>query len=156
MRVLRHRKQSHPLPMAEGKTAPQSKPLIAILTMKSFRSLLIAAAACLLIPASAEAGCPTRVTRDHCGNTLYWEYAYAGRDWHGCPRYDWVVVRRVCPPPAPVCRPVPSWRGSYGGHGGHYGGSYAPRYDVGSARGSRSRGSAFADPYGRDPYGVRR
>jgi hypothetical protein len=36
------------------------------------------------------------------------------------------------------------------------GGSYAPRYDVGSARGSRSRGSSFADPYGRDPYGFRR
>jgi hypothetical protein len=131
--------------------------------MKSFRSILLAAAAgCLLVPAAAEAGCPTRVTRDHCGNTLYWEYAYAGRDWHGCPRYEWVVVRRVCPPPAPVCRPAPTWHGGgYGGHAGHYGGnyhggSYAPRHESGYSRSGRSRGIVFADPYGRDPYGLRR
>lgn len=60
----------------------------------------------------------TRVTYDHCGRPVYWEYRYVGRDCHGYPKYRWVQVSRCAP--------------SYGGGGYHHHGSYrshhAPRY----------------------------
>ena len=121
--------------------------------MKTLRFVLLAALGfAVLAPATAEAGgCRTRVTRDNCGNVLYWEYAYVGRSWDGCPRFDWVVVRRECPPPP--CRPSFSHGGynrgpsyaagpQFDGGGGYYrgnsgGGGYG--YSNGSSRSRRSR-----------------
>ena len=106
--------------------------------MKTIRFFLMAALGfAVLAPATAEAGCRTRVTRDYCGNVLYWEYAFVGRGWDGCPRYDWVVVRRECPPPPPVCRPSISYGGGY--YGGSYGG-VARCDDGGYARGGYGGG----------------
>jgi hypothetical protein len=52
--------------------------------MKTIRFFLMAALGfAVLGPATAEAGCRTRVTRDYCGNVLYWEYAFVGRGWMG-------------------------------------------------------------------------
>jgi hypothetical protein len=64
----------------------------------------------LLTPTTAEAGGRCRSYVDHCGYTVYSEYRCVGRDYHGCPIYRWVVVRRT-----PPCH----------GHGGYgYGGGY--------------------------------
>ena len=118
--------------------------------MKTIRFFLMAALGfAVLAPATAEAGCRTRVTRDYCGNVLYWEYAFVGRGWDGCPRYDWVVVRRECPPPPPVYRPSISYgggyyRGSGGGvarcdDGGYGRGGYSGSRGGGSSRSRRGR-----------------
>lgn len=90
----------------------------------------------ILTPTVAEAGCRTRCYVDHCGYTIYSEYRCVGRDCHGCPIFDWVVVSRVAP-----CRPSYSFSyggscGSYsggygGGHGGGYGGGYRGGYGHG-------------------------
>ena len=119
--------------------------------MKLLRSALVALVGlAVLAPAAAEAGCRTRITRDHCGNILHWEYVFVGRDCHGCPRYDWVVVRRECPPP-PSCHPGghsagwsrsstwsgrPSWQG-------------APSYYNDSCRTGGWSGGGFSFRYGR-------
>jgi hypothetical protein len=111
--------------------------------MKTIRFFLMAALGfAVLGPATAEAGCRTRVTRDYCGNVLYWEYAFVGRGWDGCPRYDWVVVRRECPPP--VYRPSISYGGGYY-HGPLYGGVARcddGGYGRGGYGGGRSGGSS--------------
>ena len=119
--------------------------------MKTIRFFLMAVLGfAVLGPATAEAGCRTRVTRDYCGNVLYWEYAFVGRGWVGCPRYDWVVVRRECPPPPPVCRPSISYGGgyyrgpSYGSvarcdDGGYGRGGYGGGRSGGSSRSRRGR-----------------
>ena len=81
----------------------------------------------LLTPAAANAGCRTRVSTDRCGYTIYSEYQFVGRDCHGCPVYQWVVVRRV-----PPCRHEYEGRYSGGyrhsGYNGHYDGGRGGYY----------------------------
>lgn len=82
--------------------------------MKLF-SLLCAAfvGMAVLAPSTASArpyggGERTRVTHDRCGNRVFWVYAYAGRDRHGCAVYRWVQQGRS------------SGHGGYDrGHGGY-------------------------------------
>jgi hypothetical protein len=118
--------------------------------MKLVRSALVALVGlAVLMPAAAEAGCRTRITRDRCGNILHWEYVFVGRDCHGCPRYDWVVVRRECPPPP--CHPGgfnPGWnRGaSWSGHPSWQG---VPSWSGGSWRGGSWSGGSLGFRYGR-------
>ena len=72
----------------------------------------------ILAPTAAEAGgCRSRVSTDRCGYTVYYEYQFVGRNCHGRPIYEWVVVRRV----PPCDRGHGCGGGSYqGGRGGHY------------------------------------
>ena len=75
----------------------------------------------VLTPTTAEAGgCRTRVTYDSCGYRLSWEYRFMGRDCHGHPVFEWVVVSRCAPTP-------PCHDGGYS-RGGHYSGGYSDRY----------------------------
>ena len=95
----------------------------------------------VLTPVTAEAGgCRTRVTYDDCGYTLNWEYRFVGRDCHGCPVYQWVVVSRCAPP-----------RHDYGGGystGGYYGGSrYSGGYNGGGYDGQYSGGRSCDSGY---------
>jgi hypothetical protein len=88
----------------------------------------------ILSPATAEAGgCRSRVHVDRCGYTVYTEYRYVGRDCHGCPRYEWVVVRRV--PPCDHGYDRGGYRHS--GYEGHYhggrGGYYPSRPSCGTS-----------------------
>ena len=93
----------------------------------------------VLAPVSAEAGgCRTRVTYESCGTRLNWEYRFVGRDCHGCPVFQWVVVSR--------CAPTPPHHGGYSHGGGHYSGGYSDRYPRISYPGSGSCG------HGRSSY----
>jgi hypothetical protein len=65
----------------------------------------------LLTPTTAEAGSRCRTYVDRYGYTVHSEYRCVGRDYHGCPIYRWVVVRRV-----PPCH-------GHGGYGHYHGGS---------------------------------
>ncbi len=93
--------------------------------MKKITLALTAFLGLTILTPTAEAGCRTSVSVDHCGYTVYSEYRFVGRDCHGCPVYRWVVVRRV-----PPCRNEVNY-----GHGGHYGGGYSGRSYAGHGGG---------------------
>lgn len=80
----------------------------------------------VLAPATAEAGgCRSRVTYDSCGYRLTWEYRFVGRDCHGRPVFEWVVVSRCAP--TPPCHGGGYSSGGYHG-GGRYSGGYSDRF----------------------------
>ncbi len=96
--------------------------------MKKITLAITAFLSLTILAPNAKAGHNTRVSVDRCGYTVYSEYQFVGRDHHGCPVYQWVVVRRI-----PPCRHEEEYgyrggygRGGYSG-GGSYGGGYSGR-----------------------------
>ena len=98
--------------------------------MKKITLALTAFLGLTILTPTAQAGHNTRVSVDRCGYTVYSEYQFVGRDHHGCPVYQWVVVRRV-----PPCRQEVEY-----GHGSRYGGSYSSGGHYGGGYSGRSYG----------------